>query len=654
MDIDYTLIYGVIASILSAALMAAVVRRLLGAQVGWPRAIIVSAVALFAFTPVGLWVAQQTGLVRGESLTVGTGPVLALGLLAFCWALVACTAVLVLLEALVPTGSFTSPLQWPRAVRDGARRGARYLHISWIVISSGLSGALRQGPRSERFDEALVRMFERAGVSFVKLGQLLSTRQDVVPASTARALSRLQSAAEPAPSENILAALAKEWGQDPDAVLSRFDAEPLGAASIAQVHGARLADGLEVVLKVQRPQAQARVRVDGDIIVRFSRTAERRFGWAGELGLAALAGGLVKVMKEELDYVVEAGYTRTAARLLAGSPDLVVPQVYPELSSRRVLVMSRLTGVPVDIGAERLSQERRQQLATTLLQATLGGILVDGFFHADLHPGNLLLLDDGRLGLLDFGAVGVIDQETRTLLAALLAAIVDDDNVAAATALGMAFDLPAEVDRRLLRRELGRIMTLVHTSGEVGATLFTELFGLLRAHHIAVPGDVAGTFRTLASVEETLKVLDPTTSLLTGARSVMPSLMARLADPEQLARKLGAESLVALSVARRLPERTEVISDALARGEFSLRTHPLADVGERRWLRSVLDDAVSGFFAAVMAVLAVVLALTPGGGSITPELGMNQIAAAVLGLVSVVLALRVLVRVFARRSAHAD
>lgn len=533
-------------------------------------------------------------------------------------------------------------------------RGARYAHLSWIVASSGLSGVLRQGPRSERFDEALVRMFERAGVSFVKLGQLLSTRQDVVPPSTARALSRLQSEAEPAPTADILGVLAQDWGKDPDTVLARFDAQPLGAASIAQVHGAQLQSGLEVVLKVQRPVAQASVRVDGDIIMRFARTSERRFGWARELGLAALAGGLVKVMKEELDYVVEAGYTRTAARLLAPSPDLVVPQVYPELSSRRVLVMSRLSGVPVERGAERLSPERRTELARTLLQATLSGVLVDGFFHADLHPGNLLLLDDDRLGLLDFGAVGVIDQETRTLLAALLAAIVDDDNVAAATALGMAFDLPADVDRRVLRRELGRIMTLVHTSGEVGATLFTELFGLLRAHHIAVPGDVAGAFRTLASVEETLKVLDPETSLLKGARAVMPALIKRLTEPEQLGRKLGAESLVALSVARRLPERGEVISNALARGEFSLRTHPLADLGERRWLRSVLDDAVSGFFAAVLAVIAVILAMTPGGGSLTPELGLNQIAAAVLGLVAVVLALRVLVRVFARRSSNGD
>lgn len=650
MEIDYTLIYGVIASVLTAALMAAVVRRLLGTQVGWPRAIIVSGVALFAFGPLGLWVAQQTGLVREGSITVGLVEVLALAILAFCWALVACTAVLVVLEALVPTGSIPSPLQWPRAVRDAARRGARYAHLSWIVASSGLSGVLAQGPRSERFDEALVRMFERAGVSFVKLGQLLSTRQDVVPVSTARALARLQSAAEPAPSDEILTVLAQEWNADPDTVLARFDATPLGAASIAQVHGAQLQDGLEVVLKVQRPLAQPRVRVDGDIILRFARTAERRFDWARELGLAALAGGLVKVMREELDYVVEAGHTRTAARLLATSPELVVPRVYPELSSRRVLVMSRLSGVTVADGAERLSRERRVELASTLLQATLSGILVDGFFHADLHPGNLLLLSDDRLGLLDFGAVGVIDQETRTLLAALLAAIVDDDNVAAATALGMAFDLPAEVDRRVLRRELGRIMTLVHTSGEVGSTLFTELFSLLRSHHIAVPGDVAGAFRTLASVEETLKVLDPETSLIKGARSVMPTLMARLSDPEQLTRKLGAESLVALSVARRLPERGEVISDALARGEFSLRTHPLADAGERRWLRSVLDDAVSGFFAAVLAVLAVVLAMTPGGGSLTPELGLNQIAAAVLGLIAVVLALRVLVRIFARRS----
>lgn len=644
------LFFSLAAAVLMSALMAAIVRRLLAARVGWPRSILVSWLALLAFTPATLWVARETGFLRGNEITVGPWAVLGLTALAICWALAVCTAVLVVLEALVPTGSIPNPLLWPGALAAWARRSLRYLHLGWIVVTSGLSGAMRQGPRSERFDDALVRAFERAGVSFVKLGQLLSTRQDAIPPSTARALSRLQSEAEPAPTDDILSVLREEWRREPHELVEDLDPVPLGAASIAQVHAARTTTGRDIVLKIQRPSARAKVRVDGDIITRFSRTAERRFVWARELGLAALASGLVKVMHEELDYVVEAANTRTASRLLAQSPLLVVPDIDRDLSTSRVLAMSRMRGVPVAAGAPRLTAERRSELATALLSAVLKGVLVDGVFHADLHPGNLLLLEDDRLGMLDFGAVGVIDQETRTLLAALLAAIVDDDNIAAATALDMAFEIPEEADRRRLRRDLGRIITLVHATGEMGGALFTELFALLRQYRIAVPGDVAGAFRTLASVEETLRVLDPETSLVRGARAALPELMRRLADPGQVARKLGAESLVALSVARRLPERAERVSDALARGELGIRTRPLADRGERRWLRAVLDDVLSGVFAAVLAVVAVVLAITPGGGAITPDLGLNQIGGAVVGLVAVVLGLRVLVRVFARRA----
>jgi ubiquinone biosynthesis protein len=433
--------------------------------------------------------------------------------------------------------------------------------------------------------------------------------------------------------------------------LGRLDPTPLGAASIAQVHAARTVDGRDVVVKVRRPTAAHLVKVDSDIMLRFARTAQRRFAWAKEIGFDELTRGLVKVMNEELDYRIEAFNTKVGRRLTEHEELLVVPAVDEELSTEEVLVMDLVEGVPVPQAVEDLSDERRQELAAHLLSWVIRGVLVEGFFHADLHPGNILLTTDQKLGILDFGAVGLIDQETRRLLTALIGAILEDDAVVASSALQMIFDLPPDADSRELKRDLGRLLARVHASGEADSTLFGDLIQLLRSHRIGVPGDIAGAFRTLGAVEDTLKVLVPENSLVEGARNAMPEVLAALASPVRAAKRAGVEALVVGSVAKRLPDRVERISDALAAGEFNVNTRPLADLGERRWLRRMLDDALSVIFAAVLAVVAVNLAVKGEGAMLTPQLSVPQLGAAVLGLIAMVLALRVLVRVFSRRAA---
>ncbi|MGO3088702.1 MAG: ABC1 kinase family protein [Galactobacter sp.] len=634
-----------------AGIMAAVVRQLLGAQVGWPRSILVSYVALVAFIPVTVWVAREVGFLDGtDRLKIPVLLLIGLLVLAFAWALVLCTAVVVILEALVPTGSIPSILAWPSLIAKAWRRMVRYRKLAWIVTRSGFSGALQQGPRSERFDAAMVRTLDEAGPSFVKLGQLLSTRPDVIPPTTATALSKLQSSALPVPTAEIVTVLERSWGRDPHQVLGRLDPTPLGAASIAQVHAARTADGRDVVVKVRRPTAAHLVTVDSDIMLRFARTAHRRFEWAREIGVEDLTIGLVKVMNEELDYRIEAFNTKVGRRLTQNVPELVVPSVDEELSTEEVLVMDLIEGVSVPHAVDDIAPERRQELAEALLEWVIRGVLVEGFFHADLHPGNILVTPDHRLGILDFGAVGLIDQETRKLLTALIGAILEDDAVVATTALQMIFDLPADVETRALKRDLGRLLARVHASGEADSTLFGDLIQLLRGHRIGVPGDIAGAFRTLGAVEDTLKVLVPENSLVAGARAAMPGVLTALASPTRAAKRAGVEALVVGSVAKRIPDRVERITDALAAGEFNVNTRPLADVGERRWLRRMLDDALSVLFAAVLAVVAVNLATTHGGAMLTEQLSLAQLGAAVLGLIAMVLALRVLVRVFSRRT----
>ncbi|MER5837897.1 AarF/ABC1/UbiB kinase family protein [Streptomyces sp. NPDC002130] len=326
-----------------------------------------------------------------------------------------------------------------------------------IVVRAGGGPALRAGPSAPQFGDALVEVINRCGVTFVKLGQILGTRDDLIPPELARTLSSLQSSARPADPVRIAELLASELGDTPEAVFSWFDMEPFAAASVAQVHSARTTEGTDVVVKVQRPEAGTQVSVDCDIFLRVSSLAETRFPWAHDIGVHRLAGGLVTSLLEELDYRTEAANTGAIASTMSNRPDIVVPHIYPSLSSGRVLVMERLRGAPLSDGEAALTDvdvDTRSSIATELLASLLDGIFVHGVFHADLHPGNILILDDGRIGLLDFGAVGVLDGETRILFAVLLNAALAGDPVATVDAMLMAFDVPSEVDLEGTARQI--------------------------------------------------------------------------------------------------------------------------------------------------------------------------------------------------------
>lgn len=642
----------IVTTTLSAAVMAVVLRRTLGARTGWPRTLVVAAVAFLVASPVLNSVAVPAGLL-GEDGELLASPVVIASffVLVFLWLFALAAGLLVVLEAVWPTGSLPDPVTFTRNARSAARRGRRYARLTWVASRSGLRQLMRVGPDAGEFGPRLVRAIEEAGVTFVKMGQMLSARPDLVPPNVAAALSTLQSEAAPEAPGAAERVIEAELGAPVTELFASFETTPFAAASVAQVHRATTHDGTRVVVKVQRPGARDQVAVDSDILVRAARTAQSRYAWARAMDVSTLAQGLAASLAEELDYRVEGSNLRILAAAQAGREAPVLPEVLPHLSGARVLTMTELGGTTLgraDEAIAALGPERRRALARLLLSSLLHGVFVDGVFHADLHPGNILLLDDGGIGLLDLGAVGVLDDETRSLLAALIFAIVSDDNVTATDALLLAFDVPDGTDVAALRRDLGRQCTLLRLRTGPDVDLFSLMVTLVRTHGVAVPGDVAAVFRTLASLDRSLRALDPDTDLLSQTRSLMPELLRGMSAPERIAARAAGQAVVTAAAARRLPARIEHLSAALTEGRLTVHARSFADGSDRAWLRRQLDDAVAAGLAVAATIAAALLFTATGGPMLTSAIGLYQFLGAILAFGGVVLAFRSVVRLFVR------
>ncbi len=630
------------------------VRRLLGLRLAPVRTLLAGLIAFFSAQPI-------IGAIGGPSVGRGAPvlPGLWFVLLGVVIALLVGMIFLVVSEALVPSGSLPGPVYLVRALHRQAGRTRRYAQITRILVRRGLLPYQRGGRRSElasaegraRLARSLRLALEDGGVTFVKLGQVLSTRRDLLPPEFITELSRLQDDAPQVPWPQVEATLRAELDAGVDEVFASFEREPLAAASIAQVHRATLPGGRPVVVKVRRPGVDTVARRDLDIVLRLALRLQRSTSWGRAVGAVTLAQGFADALDEELDLRIEARNLTAVAAAAArhdgdhdGGP-VRVPTPVQSLCGQQVLVMDYLDGRP--LASVSAPASTRAALAASLLDTLLRQVLLDGTFHADPHPGNVLLLADGTLGLLDFGSVGRIDAGLRAALQRLLLALDRGDPAALADALLDVVERPEELDEARLERTLGRFAARHMAPGITpDVRMFTDLFRIVAEHGLAIPPEIAAVFRSLATMEGTLTQLDPGFDIVAEARQFASGQLAERLGPEELRRTALDELAALLPMLRRLPRRVDRVGQALETGRLSVNVRLLADPSDRRFVTGLLHQVLLTFLAAAAGIMAVLMIGLPGGPSVTRQVSLYAFFGYCLLVVAAILAVRVLVLVF--------
>jgi len=638
-------VLGGLLTLLVVVILARVGGRLLGVRLGWGRALVAG------------WFGLILGIITVWAVTGrrAHGPQDLQWLPVLFAALIATMLIAVLLELLARPGRFAamedrlrnSPIPHPwRALRQRFTRTRRYVQVSRIAARYGLSAYLsgRRPARAETRPLArnVRHALEEAGGMFVKLGQVLSTRADLLPPDVVIELSGLQDHVPAASPDAVDELLTDELGAPATEHFKYFDADPIAAASIAQAHRAQLATGEQVVVKVQRPGVRALVERDLDILLRFAKTLHARASWAREFGVLEMAEGFAGALREELDFRIEA--RNIAAVASGGSDDIRIPAVYS--ASARVLVLEWLDGVNARDAGERLAGCDRLELARGLLATMLRQVMIDGTFHADPHPGNVLVLRDGALALIDFGSVGRLDPLQQAALRRLLLAVARRNATELHDALLELAAVRRPANDDVLERTLAQFIAQHLGPGMVpDASMFNSLFRLLVSFGLVFPPMIGGVFRAMVTLEGTLITLSPGFDIVTETGSLAGSWLGQMLSPTSLREAATDEALGLLPVLRKLPRRLDRIAASLEHGSLTTSMRVLANESDRQFVGALVGRAVLAFLGATLGIMSVMLIGTRGGPTFFPGTSLFHVLGYVGLFFSTVLILRVVIAI---------
>jgi predicted unusual protein kinase regulating ubiquinone biosynthesis (AarF/ABC1/UbiB family) len=497
------------------------------------------------------------------------------------------------------------------------RRLGRYRDLALILWKYGRSDLLSRAGLEEVLaedlppddpeaaaPEELARDLEHLGPTFIKLGQLLSTRADLLPDSYLTALARLQDSVTPIGFADVERTVREELGVRLSKAFREFDPEPRAAASLGQVHRAVLRDGHRVAVKVQRPGIRRQAADDLDVLESIATLAERVSATAARYEVTRLVREFRATLLRELDYRIEAENLRTLGRNMARFDRIVVPQPVTAYSTSRVLTMDYVAGTKVT-ALSRLVRVEVADLADVLFAAYLQQILVDGFFHADPHPGNLLVTRDRKLAMLDLGMVAHLTPRLQDLLVQLLAAIAEgrgDEAAEHAVRLGEARPAfhPDEFQRRM--RELVSAQHDAAASQLAMGRMVLQMVRVAAETGLRLPGELMLLGKTLMNLDEIARRLDPDFRPQAAFRHQLDRIVEHRVLGALQPEGAWAGLLEIKDLAQQLPRRANQILERLAEGDVPVRVEGLDQAGFMLACQKIANRITLGLLLAALIV----------------------------------------------------
>jgi ubiquinone biosynthesis protein len=486
--------------------------------------------------------------------------------------------------------------------------------------------------------ERIRRALEDLGPSFVKFGQIMSVRPDLLPPLLIDELSKLQDEVAPVGISEIREVVEKSTAMPLQETFSTFDAEPLAAASISQVHrGVLKRDGRIVLIKVQRPGIRSIMEGDLDILAIVARQLHERIDELKSFDLPNLVRLIRRTLLRELDFKREARNMKIARTYAAEHSEIYIPEVYEDYCTEHLLIMEYVQGTKLkDFKTEALTDP--ESMAKQGLIAAISQILEDGFFHADPHPGNVLITEEERLCLIDWGMTGRLSERDRHELINLLKSVLDKDGEAIVHALLRISSANEAIDERGLERELLDILDshfAVPIKDMNIGHLLMSVTELLRTHGLRLPPDLVFMIKALITAEGTARCIYPDLDVFTEAKGHIFNLAIERFKPESLWRSLRFTLSQFFNLQRELPKRMETILNKADRGELTLGFRHENLAGLRNTLANTTNRLTFGIIIAAM-IIGSSMIITTGVGPLLfgfPALGViGYLISGLLGL----------------------